>query len=152
LSINKKMKTLSLYFLLLLMSLPAWGQQERKSTYNKEKLESAKVAFITQRLDLTPEQAEKFWPVYNQHSERKWGLMRSMPRVGNDEEITEQKARDLIEQKVEIEQKIVDVEKTFIKDDQKIIPPGHALTRGNANRKFTRHIYRMQKRKKSPSE
>src|SRR4051812_42751159 len=30
-----------------------------------EKLESMKIGFFTQRLDLTPEEAKKFWPVYN---------------------------------------------------------------------------------------
>jgi 4-amino-4-deoxy-L-arabinose transferase-like glycosyltransferase len=32
----------------------------------QEKIQALKVAFITQRLQLTPAEAEKFWPVYNQ--------------------------------------------------------------------------------------
>jgi hypothetical protein len=30
-------------------------------------LESLRVAFISRQLELTPEEAEKFWPVYNQY-------------------------------------------------------------------------------------
>ena len=33
---------------------------------------SQKVAFVTQQLQLTPEEAEKFWPVYNAASEEVW--------------------------------------------------------------------------------
>lgn len=33
---------------------------------------SQKVAFVTQKLQLTPEEAEKFWPVYNAASEEVW--------------------------------------------------------------------------------
>lgn len=32
----------------------------------EEKMEKFKIAFITERLDLTVEEAQKFWPVYNQ--------------------------------------------------------------------------------------
>ncbi|MEL7147186.1 MAG: hypothetical protein AAFO69_12505, partial [Bacteroidota bacterium] len=33
----------------------------------KSKLEALRVGMISDRLELTPEQAEKFWPVYNQY-------------------------------------------------------------------------------------
>ena len=32
----------------------------------RDKLKAEKVAFMTTRMDLTPQEAEKFWPVYNQ--------------------------------------------------------------------------------------
>ena len=32
----------------------------------REKIKAEKVAFLTTRMDLTPQEAEKFWPVYNQ--------------------------------------------------------------------------------------
>ena len=38
---------------------------------NRERLESYKIAFFTQRLNLTPAEAEKFWPLYNQYQEKK---------------------------------------------------------------------------------
>lgn len=31
------------------------------------KIESIKIAYITKQLDLSEEQAQKFWPVYNKH-------------------------------------------------------------------------------------
>lgn len=34
---------------------------------NMEQLESAKIAFFTTRMELTPEEAAKFWPVYNEY-------------------------------------------------------------------------------------
>lgn len=35
---------------------------------HKEEIESMKIAFITKHLDLTPDEAQKFWPVYNQYN------------------------------------------------------------------------------------
>lgn len=37
----------------------------------KEKMASEKVAFLTMELDLTPEEAQVFWPVYNQVEKEK---------------------------------------------------------------------------------
>jgi hypothetical protein len=34
----------------------------------KQEIEALKVAFISRELDLTPEDAQKFWPVYNQYN------------------------------------------------------------------------------------
>ena len=36
----------------------------------KEKIEAMRIGFITQRLALTPEESQQFWPIYNQFSER----------------------------------------------------------------------------------
>ena len=36
-----------------------------------EKLTAYKIAFFTKNLDLTPAEAEKFWPLYNDYSARK---------------------------------------------------------------------------------
>src|ERR1035437_4885758 len=37
----------------------------------KEKMESMKIAFLTQKLDLTPDEAQKFWPVYNEFQKKR---------------------------------------------------------------------------------
>jgi Spy/CpxP family protein refolding chaperone len=42
------------------------GHQERWEKYKAEK-----VAFLTTNLDLSPEEAQKFWPVYNQMEKEK---------------------------------------------------------------------------------
>lgn len=48
---------------ILLIAAGAWAQAPAA----KEKVEAMRVAFITNRLELTPEQAKQFWPVYNSY-------------------------------------------------------------------------------------
>lgn len=50
---------------------PQQGNDDKKPRRWNE-LMSQKVAFVTQKLQLTPEEAEKFWPVYNAASEEVW--------------------------------------------------------------------------------
>ncbi len=45
-------------------------QRERKKSQHEEifnKLQNEKIAFFTSEIDLTPEEAQMFWPVYNQY-------------------------------------------------------------------------------------
>ena len=144
---NDEMKKITLYLVLFFLSVPVFAQLENQSSYDKEKLESAKVAFITQRIDLTPDQAEKFWPLYHQHHEKKSVLMKNMHeliRIG-EREISNEEARDLIDKKFEMEQEILELDKTFVSKIVKVISPVQALKLEDVNRAFTRHIYRMQK-------
>jgi CRISPR/Cas system Type II protein with McrA/HNH and RuvC-like nuclease domain len=43
-------------------------------TQNGSRLVALKIAYITKRLDLSPEEAQKFWPIYNQYADE---LMRA---------------------------------------------------------------------------
>lgn len=47
------------------------GQGMGQGMGDNEKLTAYKIAFFTQRLDLTPAEAEKFWPLYNDFSARR---------------------------------------------------------------------------------
>lgn len=54
-------------------ALNAQGQGQAMG--DNEKLTAYKIAFFTQRLDLTPAEAEKFWPLYNDFSARRNKLL-----------------------------------------------------------------------------
>jgi len=57
--------------LLIGVLLVCWlGQAAAQSEGARKKIENAKIALITKRLDLNPEQAQKFWPIYNEFEKR----------------------------------------------------------------------------------
>ncbi|MDZ4845469.1 MAG: hypothetical protein SH857_07970 [Chitinophagales bacterium] len=64
-TILKKLAALAFISFLLLnitVAQPATGMEEKK-----EQIEMMRIAFITQKLALTREEAQKFWPVYNEY-------------------------------------------------------------------------------------
>ena len=62
------MKRVMLFFLILLvMAAPAVKGQNA----NLDRLNAYKIAFFTKRLNLTSQEAEKFWPVYNDYQARR---------------------------------------------------------------------------------
>lgn len=50
----------------------AQGGNKRHSIEEVERFKAAKTAYFTQKLELTPEQSERFWPLYDQvHKEQR---------------------------------------------------------------------------------
>ncbi len=63
------MRTLLIYLLTFVLSLGAFAQPGSRWKEKQEKIEALKIAFITQELNLSPQEAQQFWPVYNQLEE-----------------------------------------------------------------------------------
>ena len=61
----------------------------------RERLESFRIQFITKKLDLTPAEAEKFWPLYNEQKEASRNLM----QTAKEDEIAFQEAMLVIRKK-----------------------------------------------------
>lgn len=40
----------------------------------KEKIRALKIAYLTEKLDLTPNESEKFWPLFNQYQKKRRSL------------------------------------------------------------------------------
>jgi len=65
---NIVMKKTTLFFLIMLMVPANWLSAQNT---NLEKLNNYKIGFFTKRLNLTSEEAERFWPVYNEYQSQK---------------------------------------------------------------------------------
>ncbi|MFD2037439.1 Spy/CpxP family protein refolding chaperone [Belliella marina] len=122
--------------------------QNKQHQFDREKYESAKVAFITNRLDLKPEQAEKFWPIFNKFNDERESLMKEMSTINkaSEGEVSESKAKELINKRFGIQKSMLDLEVKFTEDITKVINPSQALKLGGASRDFARQIYRMNQR------
>ena len=62
----KNIQKITIISLALLLSASVFGQKQNNSKPNREKIKAMKVGFITEKLDLTTAEAQKFWPVYNE--------------------------------------------------------------------------------------
>ncbi|MEP7106594.1 MAG: hypothetical protein ABI760_01405 [Ferruginibacter sp.] len=59
-----------IYILIIFIGIAGFAsaQEDLLSEKKQQDIEALKVAFISKELDLTPDEAQKFWPVYNQYS------------------------------------------------------------------------------------
>jgi hypothetical protein len=95
---------------------------------NLEKLNSYKIAFFTQKLNLTPQEAEKFWPLYNDYQDRKNKIQVErvqMTRtvVQNGANMSDKELTELGDKYFGLEIKEADLSKEFYNNMKGILPP-----------------------------
>jgi vacuolar-type H+-ATPase subunit I/STV1 len=140
-----KKLTLFLVFIFALYAGNAFAQRPAQNI-DPEKLQAARIAFITSRIDLKPDQAEKFWPLFNQYNEQRESTMKSMSELNRDiENISEEEAKSRIQKRLQLQQKMIDAEKSFTTDISKVITSKQLLMLNNIARDFNRHIYQRQR-------
>ena len=81
------MKKYLLILTLLLGSFSVAFAQEGNDQTKQEKIQALYVAYVTQQLQLTPDEAQKFWPLHTQFANDLKGVNKDLP------ELTKEQAR-----------------------------------------------------------
>jgi hypothetical protein len=68
------MKIKNIFALLVLLLSVNFYAQEKNSAEKREQMHALKIAFISNNLSLTANEAEKFWPIYNAFEEKQYDL------------------------------------------------------------------------------
>lgn len=129
----------------ILGTLGVDAQHHRKmNREDRERIQARKVAYITDRLDLTPEEAQKFWPVYNKHeeaveAERK--ALRETPPPRR-EDMTDEEANAFIAKLEKHEQKMLDLKKRFHNELKEVISPKKIVLLIQTERRFREDLIR----------
>lgn len=106
-------------------------------------LDNAKIAFLTSRLTLTQEQAQRFWPVYNELVQRRRELNRSarlLRRGATNPTFTEAQLRDYFTQEFALRQQQLSLDKEYFDKLQKIISLRQLAQLYQAERDFTKEV------------
>ena len=134
-------RLLSLAVLLLALAPAAQAQGGRRAQ-RLGQLENAKIAFITNRVSLTQDQAQKFWPLYNEFSDRRREFNRSGRLLRRDitEGMTDQQLRDNFTQSFNTRQQELNLEKEYFEKFQRVISLRQVAQLFQAERDFTREV------------
>ena len=111
-----------------------------------EKLESAKIGFLTQKLDLSPREAEKFWPIYNQYQNEMKDLAkeRMAARKAGEQTSADQK----LDEQMELEGRVLEIRKKYTREFTRVIPSEKVVRLYEAEKQFRQElIKRLQERK-----
>tara|TARA_R110000868_G_scaffold144150_2_gene362951 strand:+ start:21640 stop:22083 length:444 start_codon:yes stop_codon:yes gene_type:complete len=87
------MKTLTSILFIISFSLLTFGQS------NKDKIKTLKIAYITEKLNLSEKEAQQFWPIYNNFQEENSKLKRDSYDARKDvnfDTISEEEANQLL--------------------------------------------------------
>lgn len=116
------------HFITLLLSIlllvPAFAQDEEelvKDTKAQEKIKAARIAYITEKLGLTPAEAEKFWPVYNEFAQKRKEI-RAQNKAIDPAKPAEQSDKEAVAAQLQLRQKELDLEKEYSNKLLNVIP------------------------------
>ena len=142
-------KTITIY--LFLISFVSFAQHIDD---RMERIKSLRVAFISDKLQLTPEEAQKFWPIFNQFDEKQFELQRQKrllmtklrPEKSNN--LSEKESSQLIAEDEKIETEIQNNRRLLAKNLQGIIPTQKILKLRQIEIEFKQKLLnQIQKRK-----
>lgn len=121
----KKIIPLTIMAAIIALALPVTSQEHHGQ--KAERIKALKTAFITEKLALTPKEAEKFWPVYNDLEERERELHRSMSRsFANGKPdisgMSDEELEELIEGKFNKELALLELRLEYYEKFKEILP------------------------------
>ncbi len=134
----------ALLFIMLATGLQLSAQINQPNQSPREKIEALRIAFISQQLNLTPDEAQKFWPVYNAYRAELQGIQKAYP------------PQPTADQQIELEQKKLDLKKKYKPQFEAALGTEKLNMLYNIERKFQEKLreireQRMQQRGGMPS-
>jgi hypothetical protein len=94
---------------------------------NGERVEAMKIAYITNKLDLTPTEAQSFWPIYNKHQDevKKLRMDRAMERMNARsgwEEMSDKEVEETLNRFLTLKESEVQLTRQYYADLKKVLP------------------------------
>lgn len=147
------MKKLTIIFLLGLFSTAVFSQGPPPPMFDEEKIEPLRIAFLTKYLDLTSEEAQKFWPVYNKMRDENKVVMDADKALKDGKSINDMNEEELnkfITSHFENDQKMLDLKKKYAEEFKKVLPLKKVALLADAENEFKRQMIQHASEKKGP--
>lgn len=131
--------------------LLAQDADQSDATSKQDKIKALEIAYISKELDLTPEEAQKFWPVYNKYTrevnaligdrKKKTQELKGKPR-------TDAVADAAMDKELNYERKMLDIKTRYRAEFSKVIPARKVGNFYRAEREFRGMMIRQLKERK----
>ena len=111
---------------LIVLTLASYTAGAQEDPSGRQRIESAKIGMITNRLNLTPDQAPQFWAIYNEYNGKKQELNRRVRQINNQPSRTNLNDDQLVNGLREVnatKQKLADLDDEYLGRFLKVISP-----------------------------
>ena len=142
----------SILSILLIIPLTAvlLNAQPRRgpSPEQQEKFRSMKIAYYTEALELSSEEAEKFWPVFNEYEAKKNELHKARRTLFREymndmESISDGEAEKMIDNYFEFQKKELAQEIEFYDRIREVLPPRKTMKLHLTEMRFREHMLKQ---------
>lgn len=138
-----KTKILMLAMVLIGVMSTAFGQEVHKKENKKEVRKAQKIAFITERLELTPEESKAFWPLYEAREKDRREAIKRIKGDKKDkkkiEEMSDAEVKELLNKTIEIRQVQLNIFKQYNDKFLSVLPPKKVAKLYHLEKEFKKH-------------
>ena len=141
--------------LIAFISLNAIAQGGPFIRKKKEQIKALKVAFITDELSLTPDEATKFWPLFNAFEDKQQEIKTQklkgyLNRMDDDsfDKLSEKDAATMLAQMESTEDELYQLKKKFVTSLKGVISPIKILKLKKAEENFNRKLLQQYRDRK----
>jgi len=116
-----------------------------------EKMESMRVAFLTNKLDLTTDESTRFWPVYNEYARKRMELRKEQimqKRDARNKEMSDEESNKALEEQFSIQEKELTLKKNYYEKFKAILPPQKLAQLEPAEMEFNHEVIRKLKERR----
>lgn len=150
------MRTKKLFFAVVLV-LIAFQTQVTAQDKSSDKIKSIKIAYITERLSLTPQEAEVFWPIYNDFENRKHDINHNEREIAeqfmeNQENLSDTEISKMLDDHIQYNKDETELLVQFDKKFREILPPGKVLKLYIADVQFRNYLINKFKEQHGPQD
>ncbi|MDX2195625.1 MAG: hypothetical protein NW207_04345 [Cytophagales bacterium] len=124
-----------IYLLLFLSTFRLVAQQD-----NKDKIASAKIAFLSDKIDLTPEQSTVFWPLYNEFQDKKYAIRAAIKTLKTESgslSVTDEQLQTDFNKYLDLKTKETELEREYYKKFTQILKIRQVIALIKAEKDFT---------------
>ena len=139
----KLLTTLAFLFTIVAMGQPRLNQK-------REQIKALKIAYITDELKLTPEEATKFWPLFNAYEEKQKSFRKERIRsfmdqsgTSNIDKMTEKEAASILNDIENSEEDAYQNRKKFVASLKPILPASKILKLKKAEEGFNKKLLKQ---------
>jgi len=139
------MKTLKIIIACVILFNVTGVSMKAQNLSRMEKLNAQKIAFITEKLRLTPDEAQHFWPVYNEYRHQKNAIEQKKNELlrnfsVNAPALTDSEAEKISDQYIQLEKKETDLLVTYHQRFKQVLPVKKVMRLYQVERQFTAYL------------
>lgn len=131
--------------LLALLIAPMAYAQPGGQKMKREKVEAMRIAYITEHVEITPSEAEKFWPLYNEYMEKNKSnkdAMRDFHQKMRSNERSDKELEELMMQRFDTELAELELKKEYHQKYMKLLSATKVAKLYHAEQEFKRVLVR----------
>lgn len=132
------MRKITFVFTLTLGLIPllSWAQPRNM----EDRIESLRIAFFTEKLQLSPDESKTFWPLFNEFQEKERAIKKNYQNDTSLELMSDAEAEKLIDNSFKMEDELLQLKKEYYGKMRKVLPVRKIALLSRIERQFKERL------------